>query len=418
MTSEIVEGSAVIVKEDNTFFNPAQKLNRDITAEVIKEYFKDRDSIRILTAMSATGLRGIRYLKEIPKSKLFFNDICPNAVQTIQKNLILNSFEDFKVFSENENLRETDSRINVTRNDCHVLMHRYHSFFDVIDIDPFGSCAEFVNSAFKAIKHNGIICFTCTDKAALCTNESKCFMKYNSTIKKVFCKNETPIRVLLSHISREFAKYDAKIIPILSLSVDFYVRVIVRVYKGKGKTVLTDNSFVSICDCYRFSQIPLASAKGSVCSTCNTNTKLYGPFWTGPIHDRVLVDGILENIIEKENERMVGILRLIRQETEDLFYYEIPKISSLLKINCCKLRDIMNGLSNSGYSCSLTHCDNNSFKTNASIDTIIELMKEIDSKSFFKYSIAENPVVTAIFSNCFYKGKVMSGLGPLSLPKQ
>ena len=357
--------------------------------------------------MSATGLRGIRYLKESPKSKLFFNDICPNAVQTIQKNLILNSFEDFKVLKDNDNLRES--------------VYRYHGCFDVIDIDPFGSCAEFVNSAFKAIKHNGLICFTCTDKAALCTNESKCFMKYNSTIKKVFCKNETPIRVLLSNISREFAKYDAKIIPVLSLSVDFYVRVIVRVYKGKGKSAMTDNSFVSICDCYRFTKIPLSSAKGTACTTCttcNSNSKIFGPFWTGPIHDKPTIEGILQNVKEEGNERMVGILRLMHQEIEDLFYYEIPKISSLLKINCCKLRNVMNGLSNSGYLVSLTHCDNNSFKTNASIDVINELMKEIEAKSFDKYSITENPVVNEIFSVCFYKGKVKSGMGPLSLPKQ
>lgn len=417
MTSEITEGSAKIVKENDTFFNPAQKLNRDISAEVIKEYFKDKESFRILTSMSATGLRGIRYLNEIPNSKLFFNDICPKAVETIQKNLHLNSFDDFKVVGENENLRESDCRINVTKSDCHIIMNKYHSYFDVIDIDPFGSCAEFVNSAFKAIKHNGLICFTCTDKAALCTNESKCYMKYNSTIKKVFCKNETPIRVLLSYISREFAKYDAKIIPILSLSVDFYVRVIVRVYKGKGKTVLSDNALVSICNCHRIEKIPLASAYGTNCQSCNANAKIYGPFWVGELHDKSMVEKILLKVKEEGNERMVGILRLISQETNDLFYYEMPKMASLLKINCCKLKEIMNGLSNAGYQVSLTHCDNNSFKTNASVDVIAELMKEIDSKTFVKYSIDENQYVKNIFNVTFYKGKLKSGMGPLSLPK-
>lgn len=417
MTANFSEGSATIIKEDDTFFNPAQKLNRDISAEVIKEYFKGKESIRILTAMSATGLRGIRYLNEIHSSKLFFNDICPKAVETIQKNLILNSFEDFRVFDENGNIRESDSRINVTRNDCHIIMNKFHAFFDVIDIDPFGSCAEFVNSAFKGVKHNGIICFTCTDKAALCTNEPKCYMKYNTAIKKVFCKNETPIRVLLSYISREFGKYDARIIPLLSVSVDFYVRVIVRVYKGQGKTVITDNSLVSICNCLSFRQIPIFSVMNATCDICQKGTKLYGPFWTGPIHDRSLIDGILSTVKEEGNERMMGVLRLMKQELPDMFYYEIPKFSSLLKINCCKLKDVMNGLANAGYLVSLTHCDNNSFKSNASTEIIIQLMKEINSKAFIEFSIEENTQVKDIFNVCFYKGKLKSGMGPLSLPK-
>lgn len=418
MTSEFIEGSARIIKEEDTFFNPAQKLNRDISAEVIKEYFKGKESFRILTSMSATGLRGIRYLNEIPNSKLFFNDICPKAVETIQKNLILNSYNDFKVFEENGNIRESDSRINITRSDCHVIMNKFHGFFDVIDIDPFGSCAEFVNAAFKAIKHNGLICFTCTDKAALCTNESKCYMKYNTAIKKVFCKNETPIRVLLSYISREFAKYDARIIPVLSVSVDFYVRVIVRVFKGQGKTAIANNPLLSICSCLKFTQVPLFSAYGVTCNICNKPAKIYGPFWNGPIHDKTIITNMISTVKEEGNERMVGILRLMQQEIPDMFYYEIPKFSSLLKINCCKLKDVMNGLANAGYLVSLTHCDNNAFKTNAPAEKVVELMREIDSKVFSVYSIEESEQVKDIFNACFYKGKLKSGMGPLSLPKQ
>lgn len=418
MAEEFIEGSVKIRKEENTFFNPAQKLNRDITSEVVKAYFKDKESIRILTAMSATGLRGIRYLKEIPKSTLFFNDICPEAIETLKKNLVFNDFDDFKVFGDNENIREYKDRINITRSDCHLIMNRFHSFFDVIDIDPFGSCAEFVNSAFKGIKHNGIICFTCTDKAALCSNEGKCYMKYNTAIKKCFCKNETPIRALLSYISREFAKYDARIVPLLSLSVDFYVRVIVRVYKGQGKSVIRDNCHVGVCECMNYVEIPLLSAPDTKCNFCGEKMRICGPFWNKAIHNTELIERILSTVAEEGNERMVGILRLMQQEIPQMFYYEVPKLASKLKINCCKLKDVLTGLSNNGYAVSLTHCDNNAFKTTANIDVIKRLLIEIEKQEFSEFSLTSNEKVERLFKQIYYKGKLKSGLKPLSLPKK
>lgn len=418
MLEEFTEGTAKIIKEENTFFNPAQKLNRDISTEVIKAYFKEDREIRILTAMSATGLRGIRYLNEIKNSVLFFNDICPNAVETIKSNLAYNNIEDARVFGDNESIREYKGRVNLTRADCHVLMHRFHSFFDVIDIDPFGSCAEFVDSAFKAIKHNGLICFTCTDKAALCSNESKCYMKYNTHIKKVFCKNETPIRTLLSYISRSFAKYDAKIIPIISLSVDFYVRVIVQVYKGKGKGVITDNSYYGICECENRIEFPFKGSGEMECMECMKRMRLYGPFWNKEIHSKEIIDRILGSVNEKGNERMVGILRLMSQELPVGFYYETPKLASVLKINCWKLVDVMTGLANAGYKVSLTHSDNNSFKTDAPLWVIKELLYEMSRKTQVKYSLNKNTTVEEIFRQNFYKGKLSSGLKPLSLPKK
>lgn len=416
MAEEFVEGTAKIIKEENTFFNPAQKLNRDISIEVINSYFAGRDNIRILTAMEATGLRAIRYLNEVPNCQLFLNDICPNAIETMQLNLKHNGFNDYRLVSETDNLRTSIDRINVVLSDCQVLMNKYHGYFDVIDIDPFGSSAEFVNSAFKAIKHNGLIFFTCTDKAALCTNTRKCYMKYNTAIKKLYCKNETPIRTLLSYISREFAKYDAMIVPILSLSVDFYVRVAVRVFKGQGKTVLENNSFLNICDCFNKKEVGIFDSADSMCQECNKKMKLYGPFWNKALHDPKVIKSILENI-SNENERMVGILRLMDQEIPDMFYYEMPEISSVLKTNCCKLRDAMNALANLGFKVSLTHCDNNSFKTNAPISVIKDILISFN-KGENKYSKENNPEVDKILNESYHKGKLASGLRPLSLPKK
>jgi tRNA (guanine26-N2/guanine27-N2)-dimethyltransferase len=40
----------------------------------------------------------------------------------------------------------------------------------VIDLDPYGSAAPFVDGAVQAVKSGGLICVTCTDMAVRINN--------------------------------------------------------------------------------------------------------------------------------------------------------------------------------------------------------------------------------------------------------
>jgi tRNA (guanine26-N2/guanine27-N2)-dimethyltransferase len=57
-------------------------------------YLIFQDGIRILEALSASGLRGIRYAKEIAGVKeVVANDLSESAVTTIRKNIVRNGIE-------------------------------------------------------------------------------------------------------------------------------------------------------------------------------------------------------------------------------------------------------------------------------------------------------------------------------------
>lgn len=50
--------------------------------------------ISILEALSATGLRSIRYAKEVPNvTKIVANDLSKQAVETIQANIVHNQVD-------------------------------------------------------------------------------------------------------------------------------------------------------------------------------------------------------------------------------------------------------------------------------------------------------------------------------------
>lgn len=78
------------------FYNPVQEFNRDISILTIREFIKlveeekqaknkKFEGINIIEALSATGLRSVRYLKEIDHIKtLVANDIDPVATNLMQ----------------------------------------------------------------------------------------------------------------------------------------------------------------------------------------------------------------------------------------------------------------------------------------------------------------------------------------------
>lgn len=417
MTNEeniICENGIKIYNRPNTFYNPAQKLNRDITFEIVNEYFRVKKHVKIFCAMEASGIRGIRYLKSNEKYQVYFNDISSEAIKSIEDNLKLNGIYNFQQI---EKIVATDTiKAIITQKDCNIAMLETENYFDVIDIDPFGSCNKFVDNAFKSIKHNGLICFTCTDKAALCSKVDKCFVKYHSSIKKNFCKNELPIRVLLSFISRASSKYEYSIIPIVSFSVDYYLRVIIKVKKGHAKNILKTNSYFLQCQCGNTVDIGLLnSTLKSNCDYCQSKMKLYGPFWNNVLHDVIIINKVLENIVENENERLVGLFRYFKQELAIPFYYEMSHLSRYLKQNTIKMKTVLTVLSNMGYEVSLTHCNLDGFKTNAPIKVIYDVLVQLQTDSL---CVIPNPTVEALYNINFYKKLINSKLKPGSLPKK
>lgn len=447
----INEGKVSIRKNDTTFYNPAQKTNRDISILVISEYFKNKENIRILDAMSATGLRGLRYLKEIKNLNLFFNDINDNAIDTIFENLKYNnvSSSQIKYFEKNLcEIRETFSHINVVKSDCNVLMCTLQNFFDVIDIDPFGSCSEYIENAIRAIKHNGLICFTSTDKGVLITNENKSIVKYETTILKKYSAKEMALRSLLSCISRHAAKFGVSIEPLLSLSLDFYLRVFVRILKKGEKRVIADNGLFYLCNCGNFKSADgnrqvvncninyklfsledpdfmkklknacetINFSNGNICEVCNKKMKICGPFWNKHLHDQNLVSKIKSNLSSDDN-RLVGIFNFVGQEISTMWYYEIPLLSKNLKMPCIRLIKMLTALKNLGFDVSLTHCDIKGFKTNALVKIIYIVLQIGNLEPDFKL-FSKNDIVNKIFEQKYYKGLIDSKLGPLSLPRK
>lgn len=311
-----------------------------------------RSHFKILDALSATGLRALRYAQEIPFiTSVTANDLSEKATAAIALNVKHNRLE--------------DKIVPMTSN---AIAHMY-SFvgqepaggpgpkYDVIDLDPYGTAVPFLDAAVQALNDGGLLCVTCTDAAVFASTGylEKTYSQYGGLPIKGFHSHEGGLRLILHAIATSAARYGLAIEPLLSLSIDFYARVFVRVRRSAAdvKFLASKTMLVYGCDAgcgawstqflgrnttyeskkgqtlwkYSLAQAPSASP---YCAHCGFKTHLSGPMYGGPLHNPAFIEKILSFLPELDRatyettERIEGMLRTAYDET----LFDSPQVSA------------------------------------------------------------------------------------------
>ncbi|KKY19778.1 putativedimethylguanosine trna methyltransferase [Phaeomoniella chlamydospora] len=299
----------------------------------------------ILDALSATGLRSLRYAKEIPfATRIVANDLLPEAVKAIETNIKYNQvdhvvtphLDDARVFMYSKVGNETN-----TRDETYV--HR----FDVIDLDPYGTAAPFFDASLQALQDGGLLCVTCTDAGVFASNgyPEKAYSLYAGTTMKGVHSHEAGLRLILHAISLSAAKYGIAIEPLLSLSIDFYARLFIRVHRRPREVKLLSGTSMIAYNCdsgcsawttqsigrsvarkakngeqffhHGYAQGPSAMPN---CDHCGFKTHMAGPMWAGPLHNPFFIRGILAKLPSLDRsvygtfDRIEGMLKTAIEE--------------------------------------------------------------------------------------------------------
>ena len=86
-----------ISKKLAVFYNPVMKFNRDVSVFLLKA-LPDK-KLQVCDLLAGTGIRSIRFLQQLKKSKIkniTINDFSDNAVKKIKENLRLNKIKNKK----------------------------------------------------------------------------------------------------------------------------------------------------------------------------------------------------------------------------------------------------------------------------------------------------------------------------------
>ncbi|RHY39857.1 hypothetical protein DYB30_008475 [Aphanomyces astaci] len=427
----ISEGRAKILfpKGNQVFYNKVQVLNRDLSIAVINQFAHERaketilkqrkrekndavptidevqahvrdnadtNGLKIFEALAASGLRSIRYLQEIEGvQSILVNDLDPAAVISIKRNIEYNQLSTDKLIPNEDDATSV------------MYSHRKEADnFDVIDLDPYGSASIFLDGAVQAIANGGLLCVTCTDMPVLCGKDP------DLVVRLV----DYDILLVLHSIESAAVKYQKHIVPIISCSIDFYVRVFVRVYKSpvNVKASMTKQSYVyqepdvvgsGKCDqCGRRFKMSGTTVPNDVAYSKET----IGPIWSAPLHNKDLVLKIRDNVLKNPTkyptkDRLHGLLTSVSEEVQEdaPLYYTLPGLSKTLHCQQPRMDQVQVALINAGYNVSQSHKVPEAVKTNAPNHVVWDIMRSWrvnDNHDVGVNILAKEPAFEAQFS--------------------
>ncbi|XP_048328232.2 tRNA (guanine(26)-N(2))-dimethyltransferase 2 [Ziziphus jujuba] len=344
---------------------------------------------RVLEALSASGLRAIRYAREVEGiGQVVALDNDKASVEACQRNIKFNG-------------SVACSKVESHFADARVYMLTHPKEFDVVDLDPYGSPSVFLDSAVQSIVDGGMLMCTATDMAVLCGgNGEVCYSKYGSyPLRGKYC-HEMALRILLASIESHANRYKRYIVPVLSVQMDFYVRVFVRVYSSASamKNTPLKLSYVyqcTGCDSFHLQPIGRTATKNNCvkylpgfgpvvpqeCSDCGKKFNMGGPIWSAPIHDQEWVTSILADVKSMKDRypaynRISAILTTISEELPDVpLFLSLHNLCATLKCTSPSAVIFRSAVINAGYRISGTHVNPLGLKSDAPMDVIWDIMR-------------------------------------------
>ncbi len=179
------------------------------------------------------GSGGIRYALETSAEEVWLNDISEEAYGLMKKNASLNI--DGELYEEGDrSYLWGEKLVVINKGDANRLMAENFRYFDFLDLDPFGSPVEFLDTALRSVRRNGVLAVTATDTGVLCgAYRNACLRKYLAEpIRGPLC-HEAGLRILIGTVVRYAAKYDLGGVEVLlGYHRDHYFRAFLKLKSG------------------------------------------------------------------------------------------------------------------------------------------------------------------------------------------
>ncbi|XP_072984300.1 tRNA (guanine(26)-N(2))-dimethyltransferase 1-like [Typha latifolia] len=347
---------------------------------------------RVLEALAASGLRALRYACEVDGiGEVVALDNDEVAIEACKKNIQLNG-------------SLGSSKVVAHVADARVYMLTHPKEFDVVDLDPYGSPAAFLDSAVQTVADGGLLMCSATDMAVLSGgNGDVCFSKYGSyPLKGKYC-HEMALRILLACIESHANRYKRYIVPILSIQMDFYVRVFVRIFTSASAMKRSPLKLSYVyqcvgCDSFYLQNVGRTVSKGHKnnseryapgfgpavpheCSDCGKKFNMGGPIWSAPIHDQEWVASILSSVEAMKDrypayERISAVLTAVSEELPDApLFVSLHNLCATLKCACPTIAMLRSAVINAGYRISGTHVNPLGLKSDAPMNVIWDIMR-------------------------------------------
>jgi tRNA (guanine26-N2/guanine27-N2)-dimethyltransferase len=432
--------SNIATKREPVFFNSAAELNRDISVIAYRSFlsssstthrdnFKNRDETTMADSLCGTGVRGLRVAVEVSEvDHVYLNDVNPLAIDVAKKSSAINHVEQKCHFSVNE---ACNFLLGATRrNDTHssgtksgVKIDRMRRRFKIVDLDPFGSPANYIDCMMRSVENGGLVSVTATDTAVLCGKHPEvCLRKYYGLPLNSSYSNEIALRLLISLVALTSSRLGISINPLFAHTNMHYIRLYAKAVLSNNLANKIFSNIGYIQHCFRCGNrtASIFQSLRETCELCQAKYNTAGWLWTGRIYDKEFVKEMMnktfplqrnginqahessgetanemneksknsqngykkkvannsEKIQEKKNRFLQKLFSRCISEHDDIpYYFTSDEIASKMKIGPPPLSSIIERLTQAGFRTSHSGLNQTAFKTEAKINEIVTHFK-------------------------------------------
>ncbi len=316
-------------------------------------------------SLAGVGARGLRVATEVPEiEKVYINDLNPTSISIARKAARINRVSSRCLFS--------------ARDCCKFLIDHSgpEERFSIVDVDPFGSPAPFIDCSLRALHAGGLLCLGATDATVLCGIYPEiAWRKYHGySLNTEYC-HEIGIRLILGLTAMTATRLDLGIVPRFAHVTRNYMRVYVSIRPESSEVQSTASNLGHILHCFKCGNRILESPVGQNCNNCGAKMKTSGPLWTASIYDQDLLRYSLqfhETYFSKESYRL---LALALEEADIATYFVTDKIADKLQVPTPTLEDVIGQLRLAGFTATRTAFNPRGIRTNAPIKFLYDTIR-------------------------------------------
>lgn len=382
------------------FFNPRARLSRDISVAAYSAFASGlgRPAV-MLEALSGLGARGLRAARESGVGLVVLNDLNAAALGLAAKSAAANGLGNVEV-----------SR----REACAFLLSRQwgdpggrgddaaptRRRADIVDIDPFGSPAPYLDCCLRAVSRGGLLSMTATDLQVLNgVFPAACARRYGgSPMRRSGFGDEMSLRLMLGCLCTIAGRLDLSVHPLLVHSDQHYYRAYARIAGRADQSEMM--GLLHLCRrCGwraadpasgrpgrrrgggRHGRAAAPSAPSSLpeCPECGApRPDSAGPLWTGPVFDAQFARIMAARAASLPLGRECGPLleRAAAEAGMPAAYHTLDESASRAGTHPPRLGRMVDSLRAAGYAASPTSLCPTGFRTDAPPPAIAEALRD------------------------------------------
>ncbi len=349
------------------FYRPQSAIARDLAVLAAAVYRQRQGQLRVLDAMTGGGVRPLRYVLEAGADWVWANEGNPDLAPILAQNLTALPADTYRFTHQDANR-------------VFFSCYQQRDFYDLVDIDNFGSPAPYVGNGLWATKLGGMLYLTSTDGRATSGHDPERSLKtYGAWARSHPAAHEQGLRLLIGHAAQTAAARGLGIEPVFSLFTGQVHRVMVRLV-SKPTLTETNYGFVAYChNCGHFQPVGWRQLARVGCPCMAQNAPvLSGPMWLGPLHDGATLAAMRALAESWGWQRQVKMLTIMAQEIDlPPYYYPLGEIGRRGQMDIPNRDRLIAALHTQGHQAAVPSMDWQGVKTDAAFGDCVSIARTI-----------------------------------------